>query len=106
MIEPESRDNDQEVGSCGVDHIHENRQAVLHRLSRIEGHVRGVKRMVEEERSCPDLLIQIAALRAAVNGVGRVILEDHLKGCMLEAVEKGDFEAAYAALEESLEKFI
>ena len=92
--------------SCGPHHIHEHHQSVLNRLARIEGHVRGVKRMVEEGKPCPDVLVQIAAVRSALNSVGRVILEDHLKGCMVEAVRSGDFESAYYDLEQSLDKFI
>ena len=91
---------------CGPHHVHENYQSVLNRLARIEGHVRGVKRMVEEGKPCPDVLVQIAAVRSALNSVGRVILEDHLKGCMVDAVRSGDFESAYYDLEQSLDKFI
>ena len=87
-------------------HIHEHHQSVLNRLARIEGHVRAVKRMVEEGTPCPDVLVQIAAVRSALNGVGRVILEDHIKSCMVDAVESGDFEDAYRDLEQSLDRFI
>lgn len=91
---------------CGHEHIHEHHESIINRLARIEGHVRGVTKMVIDGRSCPELLIQIAALRAALNGVGRVILEDHLKGCMVEAVKSGHFENAYQALEDALDQFI
>lgn len=85
---------------------HESAQAVINRLARIEGHVRAIKRMVEEGTPCPDLLVQIAAVRSALNGVGRVILEDHIRSCMVDAVRKGDFESAYQSLEQSLDRFI
>ena len=87
-------------------HIHENREAVLKRLARIEGHVRAVKRMVEEDTDCPDILVQIAAVRSALNGVGRLILEDHMQGCMVQAAKDGDFEAAFRDLKKSLDRFI
>jgi DNA-binding FrmR family transcriptional regulator len=87
-------------------HVHEHHQSVLNRLARIEGHVRAVKRMVEEGTPCPDVLVQIAAVRSALNGVGRVILEDHIKSCMVDAFESGDFEDAYRDLEQSLGRFI
>jgi DNA-binding FrmR family transcriptional regulator len=58
---------------------------LLHRLSRLEGHVRGVRRMVEEEVSCDDLLIQISAVRAAINQVGAILLENHLETCVAPA---------------------
>jgi DNA-binding FrmR family transcriptional regulator len=91
---------------CGRGHLHEHHQGVLNRLARIEGHVRGIKRMVEENKPCPDVLVQIAAVRSALNSVGRIVLEDHLKGCMFEALQTGEFDAAYYALGKSLDQFI
>ena len=87
-------------------HIHEHQQSVVSRLARIEGHVRGVKRMVEEGQPCPDILVQIAALRSALNGVGRIILEDHLQECMVRAVRQGDLKTECEALARSLDLFI
>jgi DNA-binding FrmR family transcriptional regulator len=91
---------------CDYLHIHEHQQSVVNRLARIEGHVRAVKRMVEEGRPCPDVLIQVAAVRSALNSVGRLILEDHLKSCMVDAVQQGNFERAFHDLEHSLDRFI
>jgi DNA-binding FrmR family transcriptional regulator len=87
-------------------HPHPQRESVLKRLARIEGHVRAVKRMVEEDTACPDVLVQIAAIRSALNGVGRLILEDHMQGCMVKAVQDGDFEDAFRDLKKSLDQFI
>ncbi|NPV77761.1 MAG: metal-sensing transcriptional repressor [Anaerolineae bacterium] len=87
-------------------HPHENKEAVLNRLARLEGHIRAIKRMVEQDTPCPEVLIQIAAVRSALNGVGRVILEDHVKSCLMDAVERGDFEDAFKDLKNSLDKFI
>ena len=88
------------------EHKHESNDAVLKRLARIEGHVRGIKRMVEEDTECPDVLVQIAAVRSALNQVGQIILEDHLKHCMVRAVKDGDFETAMSDLKLSLDRFI
>ena len=68
--------------------------------------MRAVKRMVESDTPCPELLIQIAAIRSALNSAGRVILEDHVKSCLVDAAEKGDFESAFQDLKNSLDKFI
>ncbi len=87
-------------------HNHEHQQSVINRLARIEGHVRAVNRMVEAGTPCPDVLVQIAAIRSALDHVGRIILEDHIKGCMVNAVKTGDFEQAFLDLEHSLERFI
>ena len=64
------------------------------------------KRMVEEDTDCPDVLVQIAAVRAALNSVGRLILEDHMQGCMVKAAQDGDFEDAFHDLKKSLDRFI
>jgi DNA-binding FrmR family transcriptional regulator len=87
-------------------HVHEQQEAVLKRLARIEGHVRGIKRMVEEDTPCPDVLVQIAAVRSALNSVGQIILEDHLRSCMVKAVKDGEFEDAMRDLKNSLDRFI
>ena len=81
----------------GIPHIHanvhENQKAVLNRLSRAIGHLEKVKRMVEEGEDCSDVLIQLAAVRSALNSVGKVILRDHIRHCIVDAVADGDQEA-------------
>lgn len=89
-----------------TNHSHPQRESVLKRLARLEGHVRAVKRMVEDDTPCPDVLVQIAAIRSAMNGVGRLILEDHMQGCMIKAAQDGDFEDAFRDLKKSLDQFI
>jgi DNA-binding FrmR family transcriptional regulator len=103
----ETRSEEQESGmSTEEAHRHEHHQQVLNRLARIEGHVRAIKKMVETDTPCPDVLVQIAAVRSALNGVGRVILEDHLQSCMVVAVEKDDYKQALRDLKSSLDMFI
>ena len=92
--------------STNKGHPHEQRKNVLNRLARIEGHLRAVRRMVENDTACPELLIQIAAIRSALNGVGRLILEDHVKSCLVDAVDTHDFNVAFDDLKNSLDKFI
>ena len=71
-------------------HHHENSKAVINRLSRAIGHLESVKKMVEEGRDCSEVLIQIAAVKSAVNNIGKVILKDHITHCVVDAVETGD----------------
>ena len=66
-----------------------DRGALLRRLSRLEGQVRGIARMVEREEYCMDILQQTAALRAAVDSLNLVVLEEHVAGCLKTAVERG-----------------
>jgi len=66
---------------CGADH-----KKVADRISRIEGQIRGLRKMVEDDRDCFEVLKQIAAAAGALRSVGMVILEDHLKGCVSDAI--------------------
>lgn len=77
----------------GHGHTHENTKSVLNRLSRAIGHLQSVKRMVEEGRDCSEVLVQIAAVRSAIDNTGKVILQDHLKHCIVEAAQEGDQQA-------------
>jgi DNA-binding FrmR family transcriptional regulator len=66
---------------------------LVRRLSRIEGQVRGIARMIERDEYCVDILQQTAALRAAVDAVSIMILEDHVRGCVRTAAERGESDA-------------
>jgi DNA-binding FrmR family transcriptional regulator len=68
--------------------------ANLRRLSRIEGQVRGLYRMVDEERYCPDIITQIASVQEALRGVGRQLLRNHLTHCATTAIARGPSHAA------------
>lgn len=74
----------------GHTHTHENTKAVLNRLSRAIGHLQSVRRMVEDGRDCSEVLIQIAAVRSAIDNTGKLILQDHLKHCIMDAAREGD----------------
>lgn len=74
-------------------HIHENQKAVLNRLSRAIGHLEKVKRMVQAGEDCSDVLVQLAAVQSALNSVGKVILRDHIRHCIVDAAAAGDQEA-------------
>src|SRR2546427_10854605 len=81
-----------------------DRDALLTRLSRIEGQVRGVSRMVDEEAYCIDVLTQINAVKAAIDQVGLLLLEDHIKGCVTTAVRQGD-QSKVEELVKAVERF-
>jgi DNA-binding FrmR family transcriptional regulator len=67
-----------------------DRKNLLERLRRIEGQVRGVQRMVEEDQYCLDILTQLSALTAAVKAVGLGLLDDHVRYCVKESIERGE----------------
>ena len=97
--------HDHTHGEAGHGHVHENTQAVLNRLSRAIGHLESVRRMVESGRDCSEVLIQIAAVRAAITNIGKVILQDHIQHCIVDAVEHDD-ENALDALCQAIDKFV
>jgi DNA-binding FrmR family transcriptional regulator len=70
-----------------------DRAQLLRRLSRIEGQVRGIARMIERDEYCIDILQQTAALRAAVDSVALLVMEDHVEGCLQTAARTGDAKA-------------
>ena len=86
--------------------LHKRREDVIKRLAKIEGHVRGIQRMVEENKECPDILLQLVAVRAAINKVGRLVLEDHVEVCITQATKEGKGEEAVMELKDALIKFI
>ena len=81
------------------------KKAVLNRLSRAIGHLESVKKMVENGRDCSEVLIQIAAVRSAINNIGKVILQDHIQHCIVDAVEQDDAQAL-DDLCQAIDKFI
>ncbi len=89
----------------GHTHTHENQRAVINRLSRAIGHLEKVKKMVEDGVDCSEVLIQLSAVRSALTSTGKVILEDHLRHCIVDAVEQGD-QQTIDELVAAIEKFV
>lgn len=81
----------------------EVRQSLLTRLRRIEGQIRGLQKMVEEERYCADVVTQMASVQEALRGASRALLHNHLRHCATAAIRSGDQAAAEAMYEELLE---
>lgn len=86
-------------------HIHSETKRVIDRLSRAIGHMESVKKMVEEGRDCSEVLVQIAAVKAAVNSIGKIILQDHIEHCVVDAVETGDTKVLQE-LSVAIDKFV
>ena len=91
-------------GEGGHSHEHTQTRAVVNRLARAVGHLESVKRMVEDGRDCTEVLIQLAAVRAALNNTAKLILKDHIEHCLSD-VESGDTDALLQ-LNEAIDKFI
>jgi len=92
----------------GHSHVHdeESLRRIINRLSRIEGHIRGIKTMVQESRPCPDVLVQIAAVRGALDRVARIILDEHLTDCIGRAAQQGNIEVEIEELKAALDRFL
>ncbi|RIK40580.1 MAG: cytosolic protein [Chloroflexi bacterium] len=87
-------------------HPHQHTKQVVDQLARTAGHVSSIKRMVEEGRPCADVLIQLAAVRAAIDRASKLVLEDHLESCVRGAAEHGLADDEWARLKEALDRFI
>ena len=89
-------------------HVHseESLRRIVNRLSRIEGHVRGVKTMVQQSSPCPDVLLQIAAVRGALDKVARIVLDEHLTECIARAVDEGNIDVEIKELKAALDRFL
>lgn len=79
---------------------------LITRLNRIEGQVRGVKKMIERHDPCDAILLQIASLRAALMQAGRILLDDHIRCCVIEAVKHGDAEEELMKLAAALDRLL
>ena len=86
-------------------HSHAQTKAVLNRLSRAIGHMESIKRMVEEGRDCSEVLIQLSAVKSAINNTGKIILQDHIEHCIVDPVEHGDRDAI-KELEKAIDRFM
>ncbi len=113
IADPTANTTHHHHGSAATDdhqhsHSHdpESLKQIINRLSRIEGHIRGVKNMVQENQPCPDVLIQIAAIRGALNRVSRMILDAHLTDCIVRAAETGTIETEITELKAALDRFL
>lgn len=86
-------------------HSEEHKHEVSNRLARAIGHLQKVKQMVENDEDCSDVLIQLAAVKSAINNTGKVILKDHLEHCIVHAVEDDDMEMI-DELNNAIDKFM
>ena len=87
-------------------HVHrEDKDAIARRLNRIEGQVRGISKMVDDDRYCVDVLTQISAVQAALDALALQMLESHLKGCVQTAVRSGQGDAAIGEAMAVIRKF-
>ncbi|WP_202708607.1 metal-sensitive transcriptional regulator [Sporosalibacterium faouarense] len=82
------------------------KQSTLDRLKKIEGQVKGIQRMIEEERYCNDVLVQIAAVRSAINKVGGLVLENHLRTCVKDSLNNDSEDEVMNNLINTMLKFI
>ena len=86
-------------------HDPEKMKAIVNRLSKAIGHLESVKRMVEDDRDCSEVLVQLAAVRSAINNCGKEILKEHISHCIVHAAQDGD-EEAIVELNEAIDKFM
>ena len=86
-------------------HTHQNTKAVLDRLARATGHLEKVSKMVRDGVDCSEVLIQLAAVKSAINNTGKIILKDHLEHCLVDAIAQGDT-STLEELKKAIDQFI
>ncbi|WP_100373045.1 metal-sensing transcriptional repressor [Bacillus sp. FJAT-45037] len=86
------------VGTTRVTKADKEKEKLINRLKRIEGQVRGIQNMIESDRYCVDVLIQISAVNAALKKVGHTLLEQHTEGCVADAIRSGEGDEAIEEL--------
>lgn len=94
---------------CECRHKHRSpkeEKDLISRLNRIEGQVRGIKTMVQEERYCTDILVQVSAVQSALNGFAKMLLSNHIKTCVVEDIKNGNEEKAVDELCETIKKMM
>ena len=84
----------------------QSKEDIMRRLKKVEGQVKGIQRMVDDDKYCVDVLVQIAAVRAAMTKVGTIILEQHTRGCVRNAIENDRGEEMVDELVEVIGKFM
>ncbi len=82
-----------------------HRKPILNRMARLEGHLRAVRDMLEADRDCPEILVQLAAIRSALDSVARLVFEDHMDSCILDAVETGQADAKIAEIKAAFSQY-
>ncbi len=85
---------------------HKNINHIINRLSYIEGHIRGIKKMLSEEKPCDEILIQFSAVQAALTNSAKLLLEDHYNHCIMDKVKDKDLENELINFKNALDKFI
>ena len=83
-----------------------DKASLIGRLNKMEGQVGGIRRMVEEDRYCVDVLQQIASLRSAAGAVAQIILEDHIRGCVAHGIRSGDGDAHIGEVMEVIRRYV
>ena len=94
---------------CQCRHKHRDEKEerdLLNRLNRIEGQVRGIKAMVQDERYCTDILVQVSAVQSALNGFCKTLLSTHIRTCVVEDIKAGKEEEAIKELCETIKKMM
>lgn len=91
----------------GHGHVHDpkEKRRQINRLSRVIGHLEYIKRMIDNDEDCAAVLMQIAATKSALNGIGKEIINEHISHCITHAVEEGDTEAI-EEFKEAIQKYI
>jgi len=85
---------------------HKKSEDIIKRLAKVEGHVRGIAKMVKADKDCPAVLLQIAAVQSALGKISQIMLDDHIETCIAKAIKEGRGEAAVQELKDAIARLI
>ena len=89
-----------------MSHHHLKKEDVVKRMNKVIGQMNGIKRMIEQDRDCPDVLLQIASVRSALGKLGLMITEDHMEHCITSSFQKGKGEESMASLSKAMKRIL
>ena len=92
--------------SDGGDGMSSEHKEIINRLRRVEGQIKGLQKMIEEEKDCSDILVQVAAARSAINKVGTMIFEAHFRDCLDKAMAKGDMDDFVHSFTQLMDRYV
>jgi len=89
-----------------LDNKEVSKEEILNRMKKIEGQVKGIQKMIEEDKCCGDIMIQISAIRSAINSVGGLIMERYVKACLKESVASGNYDEKIEEVIKTIVKYV
>jgi DNA-binding FrmR family transcriptional regulator len=94
------------MGGERLDNKKVSKEDILNRMKKIEGQAKGIQKMIEEDKCCGDIMIQISAIRSAINKVGGLIIDRYIKECLRESIKEQDSDRSIEAIIDTIVRYV